>query len=97
MRADDADRCRENGWKVGTHLEGSEGYGTTVIRLTAIGEECVLARPILHDGEPIESDEGVWVLDCREWIEVEMCEYEFDDVTGRLCRLAAGHDGRCQP
>jgi hypothetical protein len=27
----------------------------------------------------------------------ERCEYEFDDVTGRLCRLPVGHEGPCQP
>jgi hypothetical protein len=32
----DAQRCRKNGWGVGTRLIGDEGYGHTVIELTAI-------------------------------------------------------------
>jgi len=52
-----AEKCRRNGWKVGTRIVGDEGYGPTVIEITAIGEEAVLAKCISHNGEP-----GSWEL-----------------------------------
>lgn len=68
----DAQTCRENGWEVGQHLVGNEGYGPTVIVITAIGEECVLARAVSHRGEPVDADEGTWTLTCRNWQPVEI-------------------------
>jgi len=56
----DAETCRLNGWDVGTVLVGDEGYGPTTIQITAIGEECILART----GSWCES---TWTLTCREW------------------------------
>lgn len=41
--ANDAQTCSLNGWAVGTLLVGDEGYGPTVLRITAIGEESLLA------------------------------------------------------
>lgn len=65
----DAETCRLNGWLVGTTLVGDEGCGSTVIRLTAIGEDAILARAISHKGEPVDVRETSWTLDCREWAE----------------------------
>ena len=64
----DAAICRKHGWKVGTRLVGDEGYGPTVIELTAIGERLVLAKEISHNGKPEESPyEAMWTLMCRSW------------------------------
>ena len=63
-----ADVCRENGWAVGTRLAGDEGYGVTVIEITAIGEQQILAKRISHDGKTIKGErESSWVLWCRDW------------------------------
>lgn len=60
--------CRRNHWHVGTHLAGDEGYGETVIRITAIGEDQILARAVARKGKPVQGDqEGSWTLYCREW------------------------------
>lgn len=69
-----AEVCRRNGWGVGTHLAGDEGYGVTIIRITAVGERSILARPVSHDGKPVEAHrdyESSWVLWCRDWTEVD--------------------------
>lgn len=60
----DAETCRLNGWSVGTVLVGDEGYGPTTIRITAIGEESILAA---RAGSRRES---TWTLACREWEEM---------------------------
>ena len=65
----DAETCHLNGWTVGTHLIGDEGYGPTVIRLTAIGEGAILARAVMLDGQPISRREATWTLECRDWRE----------------------------
>jgi hypothetical protein len=64
-----ADAARRNGWEVGTRLVGDEGYGPTVIRITAIGERSVLAVTESHNGKPPKYGyhEGSWTFDCREW------------------------------
>jgi hypothetical protein len=63
----DADMCRKNGWTVGTRLVGDEGYGPTVIEITAIGECDILAKEISHNGIPTLDRERNWTLSCREW------------------------------
>ena len=65
-----ADVCRANGWRPGTVLEGDEGHGPTVIVVTAVGEQRLLARAVSHDGEPVDGSEMAWTLHCREWREV---------------------------
>jgi hypothetical protein len=55
--------CRRLGWGPGTRLVGDEGYGPTVIRLTAIGEARVLA--VCEDRN--DGYEGSWTLSCRDW------------------------------
>lgn len=62
--------CRERGWEVGTRLVGDEGYGPTVIELTAIGEHEVLAKCVAHDGFARTDRETSWVLWCRDWAEI---------------------------
>lgn len=62
-----ADFCRQNGWDVGQYLVGDEGYGPTVIRITAIGEHSILARAVRRYGEPRQSIETTWTLACRDW------------------------------
>jgi len=64
----DAERCKVNGWTVGTQLVGDEGYGPTVIEITAIGEESILAKTISHNGDVRHArGEGNWTLQCRDW------------------------------
>jgi len=72
----DAQICRDNNWRPGTHLAGNEGYGVTIInegygvtiiKITAIGEDGVLARPVSQDGLPIDASEAKWTLRYRVW------------------------------
>lgn len=65
-----AEICRRNGWKAGTRLVGDEGYGPTVIEITAVGMEDILAKMISHGGEPVDGVENKWGLDHRDWKEV---------------------------
>lgn len=64
------EKVRANGWKVGDYLEGDEGYGPTVIRITAIGEDRILARAVMHNGGPVWNIENTWTLSCRDWKKV---------------------------
>lgn len=66
----DADTARHNGWQPGTRLAGDEGYGETVIEITAIGESHVLAKTISHKGQPMPMREGLRTFSCRDWREV---------------------------
>jgi hypothetical protein len=63
----EAETCRLNGWSVGTRLAGDEGYGVTIIRITAIGEESILARAESHKFEPVDWIESTWTLQNRSW------------------------------
>ena len=67
-----AQLCRERGWTAGTLIEGDEGYGMTVIRITAVGERDILAVAVSHKGvaypDPLET---TWILQCRDWRTVE--------------------------
>jgi len=66
--ASDAETCRLNGWRVGDRLVGNEGYGDTIIRITAIGEHAILAVAESHAGTPTEHwRENMWTLTCRNW------------------------------
>jgi hypothetical protein len=65
-----AGTCRVNGWHVGTRLVGDEGYGPTIIRITAIGDWEILAVTESRNGQPEDRPyEGLWKLDHREWVE----------------------------
>jgi hypothetical protein len=62
--------CRERGWVVGTQLVGDEGNGPTVIQITAIGEQSILARALSESGKRVRYPrEGVWDLSWRDWQE----------------------------
>lgn len=67
----DAGVVRARGWGVGTWLAGDEGYGTTIIRITAVGEQNILAKKVSHKGVLVNESEGGWTLRCRDWTEVE--------------------------
>lgn len=69
-----ADKCRANGWGPGTLLVGDEGYGPTVIRVTAVGEKEILARIISHNGDPDGGCECNWTLEYRDWKRVTPAE-----------------------
>jgi hypothetical protein len=66
--------CRANGWGPGTRLVGDEGYGPTVIQITAVGDEVILARAISHNGARITEREATWTLACRDWKPVRFNE-----------------------
>lgn len=66
-----AEICRANGWQPGTRLVGDEGYGPTVIEITAIGEQEIVAKTIVRNGELITVPEGLWSLSYRDWEEVK--------------------------
>ena len=61
-----ADLCRQNGWTVGTILEGDEGAGPERIKITAIGECSVLAKHVDDD----KFGESIWNLSFRDWEKV---------------------------
>lgn len=68
-----AEICRRNDWHPGTLLAGENAHGIAVIRLTAIGDQEVLARHIAQNGEPVSELAGrevVWTLTKRDWREV---------------------------
>lgn len=62
--------CRVRGWGPGTRLAGDEGYGETVIQITAVGSRSVLAEVLTHKGEPARRGESTWDLSFRDWREV---------------------------
>jgi len=63
----DADLCRKREWPPGTRLIGDEGFGPTVIEITAVGETNVLAKKISHGGVADVDDEALWTLKYRDW------------------------------
>ena len=69
LEESNADFVRRMGWQVGDRLVADEGYGPTVLTLTAIGREVILAIPDKPGGV-----EAVWSLRNRNWtlrIEIE--------------------------
>jgi len=68
-----AELCRQNNWQVGTQLIGAdEGYGSTVIQITAIGEKKIFVKTISHNGvsppySGYKDHETSWFLAHREW------------------------------
>jgi hypothetical protein len=69
--ANSAEVCRANGWGPGTRLVGNEGYGPTVMIITAIGESVILGRGLSHDGKTRDDSEHCWTLSCRDWKEIK--------------------------
>lgn len=69
-RARNADECRAFGWLPGTRLAGDEGYGETIIEITALGEQAIVAKQISHRGVPVKKHrryEKNWTLAVRDW------------------------------
>ena len=68
----DADYARRRGWVPGTLLAGDEGYGVTVIKITAIGEQKVMAYAVSHKGKATDGAtyEGMWTFAYRDWQQV---------------------------
>ena len=65
-----AEICKERGWVAGTRLVGDEGFGPTIIEITAIGKNGLLAETISHNGKKSSGNETSWVLWCRDWKEM---------------------------
>jgi hypothetical protein len=68
MNASSAQICRDLGWPVGTLLECAEQQ--TVIRITAIGIEEVLAVAVREGGRDLDSArsfELLWDLRVHDW------------------------------
>ena len=63
----DADICRANEWGSGTRLTNAEG---TVIEITAVGYQVVLACVVSHEGQPRSGSELIWTLTRHDWREV---------------------------
>lgn len=64
----DADSCRLNGWGPGTRLLGRSASGNVTIRITAVGEEAILAIAEVRNNTPdINSVETCWTLRHRFW------------------------------
>lgn len=63
----DAEICRQNKWTPGTLLEGIENGVRTVIQITALGFEAILARVISRNGDPVNENERSWTLRARDW------------------------------
>jgi hypothetical protein len=61
-----ADLCRQNGWTVGTILEGHEGRWPEQVQITAIGEQSVLVKSL----EGCWSVEHLWYVGYRDWKKV---------------------------
>ncbi len=62
------EQCRQNGWGPGTRLVGDEGHGPTVIEITAVGEQFILAKAISHNGHQFARQwETNWTLELRDW------------------------------
>lgn len=68
----DAAICRAMGWDVGTRLIADEGYGPTILSITAIGETSILARSVdiredWFGRHEYRHRENSWTLACRDW------------------------------
>lgn len=55
------------GWDVGTRIKGDEGYGESVIEITAIGRKALLAKMVSHKGQAHGGTESTWTLAHRDW------------------------------
>ena len=68
-------KCRKNGWTVGTWIKGYEGDSWVIIEITAIGRETVLAcivdRYCAEDPRREHGNrEWTWDLFGRQWRKV---------------------------
>lgn len=65
-----------NGWTIGDILEGDEGYGPDLIKITAVGEERFLCRWNYQKGNGWERESGQTTLKCRKWRKVSPANAE---------------------
>ncbi len=71
-RMTDAEICQAKGFRVGDLIVGNEGYGDTVIQITAIGRDGILAVKLSHcDKHEVVDRESHWTLSCRDWRHVD--------------------------
>ena len=76
VRGSSAHICHELGWYPGTYIRGNIPTPIT-LRITAVGEEFVLAREIVDDeGQVSEGDEMVRILTERDWRKIEPLKAE---------------------
>lgn len=71
--------CLEMGWAPGDKLVGDEGYGPTVIHITALGVSTLLAVVVSRNGKPERGQtETIWTLSARDWtvVDDESCSPE---------------------
>ena len=82
----DAEVCRLHGWGPGTILSGMVEedldlpdevsdvleplVGLLVMRITAIGEESVMGRPLTINGDTVDDGECLLQIDGTDWEEV---------------------------
>lgn len=70
----DVEKCKRNGWTVGTRLVGDEGHGPEIIEITAISETMVIAKMVQSARYGTSEEighENVWSLDNRKWRRVK--------------------------
>jgi hypothetical protein len=65
--ATSAERCSQEGWKVGDVLEGNEGYGPVRVRITQIRETEVLGRCIEQSSIEVATSEQQWSFLHYSW------------------------------
>jgi ATP-dependent Clp protease ATP-binding subunit ClpA len=63
----DAEICRRNNWTSGTILESIENGNRTVIQITAVGFEAILARELSCKGNLVREKERDCILNTQEW------------------------------
>lgn len=63
----DAAFCRRMGYATGTRLSGDEGFGVTIIQITAVGDRTILAKEVSHAAMEEQDHERIWTLSCRSW------------------------------
>ena len=76
----DARLCIENGLTAGTLLQSELSdadedptlVGVAVLKITAVGEEEILARVVSLNGELVVTEETRWCLSGAEWLEVDV-------------------------
>ena len=87
----DAELCRRNGWMPGTIITAMVDedmdlpeelqdvipafVGILVLRITAIGEDDVMSRPIMLNGAPLEEEECMFKLTSYDWQEIAPVGY----------------------
>lgn len=66
-----AERCYQEGWKVGDVVEGNEGFGPVRVRITSIGETSVMGRCIEQSSVEVSTAEGIWSLLHFSWRKID--------------------------